>query len=175
LKDGAARSETMRPDVGGSGERDDADVVAHDQCVPDVAATAGDQVDHAARKYRPLREFLTKFSAGEGRQRRRLEHDGVAAHKRRNDLPGRDGHRKIPRRDDRAHAERLTHRHRELVTQLRGDGLAVLPASFSGHEERHVDGFLDVAARLVQHLSHLAGHVARERFLAIGEELRGAE
>ena len=43
------------------------------------------------------------------------------------------------------------------------------------HEERHVDRFLDVAARLVEHLAHLARHVARERLLAVGDELRDAE
>ena len=44
-----------------------------------------------------------------------------------------------------------------------------------GHEERHVDRFLHVAARFVEDLAHLARHVARERLLALGEQLRGAE
>ena len=37
---------------------------------------------------------------------------------------------------------------------------------FAGHVVRHVDGFLDVAAGLVQDLAHLARHVARELLLA---------
>jgi len=57
-----------------------------------------------------------------------------------------------------------------FVAQLRRDGLAEQPAPFAGHVEGHVDRFLDVAARLVQDLAHLAGHVARELFLARGDE-----
>ena len=100
-----------------------------------------------------------------GRQRRdlgRLEDDGVAAHQRRNDLPRRNRHRKIPRRDHPAHADRLAHRHRELVAHLGRRGLPVQPPAFAGGEISHVDRFLDVAARLVKHLAHLARHVARE-------------
>src|ERR1051325_1945860 len=39
------------------------------------------------------------------------------------------------------------------------------PPSFAGHEEGHVDGFLHVAARLVEHLPHLPGHLAGDLFL----------
>ena len=74
-----------------------------------------------------------------------------------------------------ADAERLADRHRELVAQLGRHGLAVLAAALAGHEEGHVDGFLHVAARFVQHLPHLARHVARQRLLAFGKQLRGAE
>mgnify|MGYP003694743471 CR=1 FL=1 len=61
-----------------------------------------------------------------------------------------------------ADAERLADRHRELVAQLGRHGLAVHAPSLARHEERHVDRFLDVAARLVEDLPHLARHVARE-------------
>ena len=44
-----------------------------------------------------------------------------------------------------------------------------------GHEERHVDGFLDVAPRLLEHLAHLAGHVAREALLALDQQLGRTE
>ena len=74
-----------------------------------------------------------------------------------------------------ADAERLADRHRELVAQLGGHGLPVLAAPLARHEERHVDRFLHVAARLVENLAHLARHVAGERLLALGEELRGAK
>ena len=36
------------------------------------------------------------------------------------------------------------------------------PAPLARHEVRHVDRFLDVAARLLEHLAHLARHVAGE-------------
>ena len=119
--------------------------------------------------------ILTKFTADSGRERRRLEHDGVAADERRNGLPGGDRHREVPRRDDGADAERLADGHRELVAQLRGHGLAVLAPALAGHEERHVDRFLHVAARFREHLAHLAGHVPRQGLLALGEQLRGLE
>ena len=105
---------------------------------------------------------LHEVHGGQRRQRGWLEHDGVAAHQRRNDLPRRDRHREIPRRDDAADAERLADRHRELVAQLGRHGLAVHAPSLPRHEERHVDRFLDVAARLLEDLPHLARHVARE-------------
>jgi hypothetical protein len=81
----------------------------------------------------------------------------------------------IPRRDDRRDADRLADRHRELVAKLGRHGLSVLSPPFTGHEEGHVDRFLDIAARLVQNLSHLARHVARQRFLPVGEKLCGAK
>src|SRR5262249_44386231 len=55
------------------------------------------------------------------------------------------------------------------------DGLAIHPATLSGHEERHVDGFLHVAARLVDDLAHLAGHVLRELLFPLREDLGGPE
>ena len=109
------------------------------------------------------------------RERGRLQHDGVPADQGRGDLPRRDRHREIPRRDQAADAERLADGHRELVAQLGGHGLPGLAASFSRHEERHVDRFLDVAPGLVEDLAHLAGHVPGERVLPVGDELRGAE
>jgi hypothetical protein len=53
--------------------------------------------------------------------------------------------------------------------------LSVQPAAFAGHEVGHVDRFLDIAARFLEHLAHLARHVARERLLAVGQQLRGAK
>src|SRR6185503_3935235 len=61
------------------------------------------------------------------------------------------------------------------VAQLGWNRLAVLPAALASHEERHVDGFLDVAARFGEHLAHLARHVSRQRFLVLGKELRRPE
>ena len=52
--------------------------------------------------------------------------------------------------------------------------MPVLPASFPGHEERHVDRFLDVAARLLEHLSHFARHVTGIFLFALFKDLRAA-
>ncbi len=145
----------------GPGERHHPHHVVRGQPGPDVGP-AGDQVDDAWRHAR-FGERLDEMNRRERRQRGGLQHRGVAAHERGNHLPRRDGHREVPGRDHRADAERLAHRHGELVAQLGRDRLAVLPPAFARHEVRHVDRFLDVAARLLQHLAHLARHVARER------------
>src|SRR5262249_12545379 len=120
-------------------------------------------------------EHLYEIERGQRRLRCGFEHHGVAAHERRDDLPRRDRHREIPGRDDRADPERLPNRHRELVSELRWDRLPEHAAPFAGDVEGHVDGFLHVATRFVQHLAHLAGHVARELLLALDDELRGLE
>ena len=127
----------------------------------DLVAVAGDHVDDALRDAGFL-EHLDEVQRRQRRLRRGLEDDGVAADQRRDDLPRRDRHREVPRRDDRADAERLAHRHRELVAQLGRHGLPEHAAPLAGHVEGHVDGLLHVAAGLVEDLAHLARHVARE-------------
>ena len=69
------------------------------------------------------------------------------------------------------------HRHRKFIGQLRRRRLPELAPSFAGHQVRHVDGFLHVAARFGQHFAHLAGHIAREVFLALDQNFarRGKE
>src|SRR6185503_5055799 len=70
----------------------------------------------------------TKFNADSGVSVAGLK-TTVLPDQRRDDLPARDRHRKVPRRDDRGDADRLPHRHRELVAQLGRHRLAVLAAS----------------------------------------------
>src|SRR5207248_1632194 len=50
-----------------------------------------------------------------------------------------------------------------------------MPSSLAGHEEGHVDRFLDVAARFFEHFPHLARHIAGELLLSVGNQLRRAE
>ena len=47
--------------------------------------------------------------------------------------------------------------------------------AFAGHVVAHVDRFLDVAARLGEHLPHLARHEVRELVLRLGDERAEAE
>ena len=61
-----------------------------------------------------------------------------------------------------------------FCSSLRG-GLAEETATFAGHVEGLVDGFLHVAAGFGQHLAHFAGHVAGVLLLALLEEDAGAE
>ena len=174
LNDGAAASETVRPTSVEPVNETTRTASLASSALPTSPPPPVTRLTTPRRNPR-LFENLDEVQRGERRQRRRLEDHGVAADQRRNDLPRRDRHREIPRRDDRADAERLADRHRELVAELRRHRLAVLAAPLARHEVGHVDRFLDVAPGLIQDLPHLAGHVARQRLLALGEELRGAE
>ncbi len=175
LFEGRRRPLRHRPaDLGRAGERHDANLIAHEESLADFRARSRDEI-HDARRDASLPENPDEVERRQRREAGRLQDDGVAEDERRHDLPRWDRHRKIPRRDQAADAERLADRHRELVPQLGGNGLPGLAAPFSRHEERHVDGFLHVATRLVENLAHLARHVPRERLLPVRDELRGAK
>ena len=88
-----------------------------------------------------------------------FDDDGVAADQRRNQFPRRNRHREIPRRDQPAQTDRLAHAHRKLVGHLGRCRESVKPSPFAGSVVSAVDGFLHVAAGLLQDLAHLAGHV----------------
>ena len=123
----------------------------------------------------PSQSSSTKRTRQAGVSRRGLDHRRVAADERREQLPGRDGDREVPGRDDPDHADRPADGHRELVGHLRRHGLAEQAAPLAGHVVRDVDRLLHVAARLGQDLAHLAGHEPRELFLVLGQEARDAE
>ena len=57
-----------------------------------------------------------------------------------------------------------------LVGQLRRHGVPVQAAAFARRVVAAVDRFLHVAARLFDHLAHLARHLAGEVFLALHED-----
>ncbi len=162
-----------RADRGRARERHDRDRRIDGEALADSRPTR-DHV-HDTRRHTGFFEDADEVMCRERRQLGRLEDDGVAAHERGDDLPRWDRHREVPRRDDRADAERLADRHRTLVAQFRRHGLSVLPSPFPREEERHVDRFLHVAARFVQHLPHLARHVTRERLLPLDEDLGRTE
>ena len=168
LKVGAARSETMRPTSVEPVNDTTRTSGARGHRVADLVAAARHEVDDARRDAGFL-EDLTKFTADSGVSVAGLKTTVLPQTSAGIDLPGGNRHREVPRRDHGADAERLADRHRELVAQLGGNGLAVLAPPFARHEERHVDRFLHVAARLREHLAHLARHVARQRLLALGE------
>ena len=87
------------------------------------------------------------------------------------DLPARDRDREVPRRDHADDSDRLADAHVELVAELRRRRLAEQAPALAGHVVGHVDRFLDVAARLGQHLAHLARHQLREVLLLLGQEV----
>ena len=59
-----------------------------------------------------------------GRQLGRLHHDAVAGEQRWEDLPARDGHREVPRRDHPDHPDRDAGGPGQLVVHLRGHHVA---------------------------------------------------
>src|SRR5438093_1124705 len=72
----------------------------------DDASVAHDEVEHA-RGYTRAGDELGKRPRRSGHELGGLEHDAIAVAKRRRDLPGGNRDRKIPRCDDRDHADRL--------------------------------------------------------------------
>ena len=162
------------PGVDASREVDRSDVGMRDERRSRLLAEAEHDVDHADREPR----VLERFDEPQRAQRRvlgRLDHHRIAGHDRREDLPGRDGDREVPRRDAADDAERLAHGHRPLVAQLARHRLAERAATLAGDELPHVDCFLDVAPSLGEHLAHLPGHELRERLLAVLEQLGGTQ
>ncbi len=156
------------------GERHDADVRMPDDPVPHLAAEPVHEVDDAVG-HAGLDEQLHEALREHRRVVRGLEDDGVAADERRHDLPRRDGDGEVPRRDHADHADGLPDAHLELVGQLGGRRVAEESTSFAGHVVAHVDRFLDVAARLGEHLPHLARHELRELVLVLCHERAEAE
>jgi hypothetical protein len=96
----------LAPGLDRAGEADRVDVGMIEQRLADHRAAAHDEVEHALRQA-GARQDLGQRPGAAGHEVGRLEHDAVAVGQRRRDLPGRDGDREVPRRDDADHADRL--------------------------------------------------------------------
>src|SRR5204863_6371047 len=95
-----------------------------------------------------------------------LEYHGVAVAERRGDLPGGNGDREIPRRDDRDDAERLA---RDFDADARAHRLhdfARNAQRLAGEELEDVAGAHHLADRLRQRLAFLAREEIAELGLA---------
>ena len=103
-----------------------------------------------------------------------LEHRGVPADERGKGLPGGDGDREVPGRDQPADADRLAEREAHLVGQLARRRVTEEAAPLPGHVPGHVDGLLDVAEGLGLHLPHLARDQAADLLLAGLQDARRA-
>ena len=159
--------------LAGAGEGDDAHVGMRHERLAGVLAEAVDRVDDAVGESR-VGEQLDEALRQQRRVLRRLEDDGVAADEGGRELPRRDRDREVPGRDRPDDADRLADAHHELVRQLGGGRLAEQAPALARHVEAHVDRLLDVAARLGEHLPHLAAHELGELLLALGQERREA-
>ena len=111
----------------------------------------------------PARARMSTIAqARAGHQIGRLEHDRIAVAERRRDLPGRNGDREIPRRDDADDADRLArHGHFEARPHARHD-LAGEPQRLAGEEIEDLPGAHRLADALGQRLALLAGEQAAE-------------
>ena len=85
-----------------------------------------------------------------GHQVGRLEHHRVAVAERRRDLPGRDGDREIPRRDDADDADRLAGDLDADARAHRGQRLARQPQRLAGEELEDLAGAHGLADALGQ-------------------------
>ena len=142
--------------------------------IADVAARAGDEVEHALRNAGFMQD-LDEPHARERRLRRRLDHHGVAGDQRGRELPRRDGDGEVPGRDQRDHAERLADGVHEHARPLGRNRVAREARAFAAEIFEDADGARHLALRLGDRLAFLAaeqiGHVVEPRF----EQLRGLQ
>ena len=115
----------------------------------------------------PARNSSVERLAERRRVLGRLPDDRVAAQQRRDEVPGRDGHREVARGDDRGDADRVAEREQLLVRQLARHGLAVEPPPLAEEEVAGVDHLLHLAQRLGVGLADLAREQARQRLLVV--------
>ena len=157
------------PHLCGTGERDAFDVGTLDQRVAHLAARSGDQVQHSGRQAGFLK-YLDQLHRAEGRCRRWLEDQCVAANERRGDLPGRDGQREVPGRDDSHDSQRAAHGIGHGVGQLGRGRIAEHAAPFAGGVLHDIHGPLDLTLGVADGLplfngdcfSHLGGPAAHD-------------
>ncbi len=88
------------------------------------------------------------------------------------DLAGDHRRREVPRRDGRAHADRLLHHHQALRSLRRLQYRTVYPLGLFGEPGDERRGVRHFAARFGQRLALLGGHQLRQIFLC-GQHLVG--
>ena len=158
--------------TGRAGEGDLVDAAFVDG-VDEVLAGTGTGAVHEVHDAVGQPGLMHDAGQGKGEQRGvfgRLPDHGVAADKRRDDLPEGHRRREVGCVDDGAHAERAAVGGEFLVGQLAVHGLAVEAASFGLEEEAGVDGFLHFATGFLHGLADLAGLEANDVVLEVEQE-----
>ena len=117
LEGGGGALRDQRAHRARAGEADGAHIGMLDQRRSRRRAGAADDVDHARRQAR-IDERLDEVVGGERRVGGGLDDAGVARDQRGKELPARNRHGEVPRRDEADHANRHAHAHGELVRQL---------------------------------------------------------
>src|SRR3954454_14967071 len=119
-------------DFAGTREGDGANVRMREHGRAGFGAESGDDVDHTFRQT-GVEQRLNDVDGRERSVFSGLDHAGVSADKRREELPRWDRHGKVPRRDHAAYAHGLADGHREFVGEFGGNRLAEEAAAFAGH------------------------------------------
>ena len=133
----------------------------------DHRAAPDHEIEHALGHARAHDDFRKRMG-GARHEVSGLEHDCVAIGQSRRDLPGGNGDREVPRRDDADDAERLA-RHLDVdVGPHAREFLARDPQGFAGEEVEDLPGSSRLANSLWKRLAFLARKQASE-LLAAGE------
>jgi hypothetical protein len=151
-----------------AGEADAVDFRAVDHGIADHTAAAHHQVEHTGREAGAGDDF----GQGPGAARyqfSRFEHHAVAVGQGRGDLPGRDGNREVPRRDQANHAQRLTGHFNVDARTHRRQVVAGQAQAFTGEEFEDVTGAGHFADGFRQGLALFPGQQGAE-FFATGED-----
>ncbi len=141
-----------------------------DERVSDHAAAPHDQVEHPGRDAAAVDDLGQRPGAG-WNEVGRLEHDAVAEGQRGGDLPGRNGHGKVPRRDDADHAEGLARDFHADSGAHRGQRVARQPQAFAGEETEYVARAGDFGDGFGARLAFLARQQGAQ-FLLARQDLR---
>jgi hypothetical protein len=146
----------LAADLGGAREGDPRDIGMIDHHLTGGPAGSVDELQAAGRHAR-LKQGLDKQVGRVRNDGRRLEHDGVSAQQRREDLPARNRHREVEGGDHTEDADRAAVAHRPLVAQLRRNRVPEQAAALARRVVGGVDRLRQQVARVTQDLAALGG------------------
>ena len=122
-----------------AGEADGVHQWAVDHRLTHLAPAADHKVEHAGRQLRAADDGGQRGATGR-HQLGRLEHHGVAIGQRGRNLPGGNGKREIPRRDQADHADRFTGDIHLHTGAHRSQGLTLYAQGLTGKEFEDLAG-----------------------------------
>ena len=148
------------------------DIAALEHGLADHRALAHHEVQHALGQPVAMEDFDDRPRAAR-HEVGRLEHHGVAVAERRRDLPGRDGDREVPRRDDADNANRFA-RHLDADARAhRRHALARQAQRLTGEELEDLPGAGGLANALGERLALFAAQQRPELFATRQDFMRG--
>src|SRR5215207_6076511 len=97
--------------------------------------------------------------------------DRVTRNQGRENFPGGDSDREIPRRDETHNARRVTNSHAEFIWHFYRCCVAKQATSLAAHKVGHVDGLLHIAARFCDHFTHITREQLRKFLFFLLEDI----